>query len=73
MCRSQSESVSRNLCVLDIDRLPDAFAICSIYKAAAGLQGEKGISLRFPRFIRLRDDKDADDITTAEQASLKFE
>jgi DNA ligase-1 len=40
-----------------------------IYKAAQGLQGDKGISLRFPRFIRLRDDKDAQDITTAEQAS----
>ncbi|XP_047468514.1 DNA ligase 1-like [Penaeus chinensis] len=48
-------------------------SLSPIYKAAVGLvDPEKGISLRFPRFVRIRDDKNPKEITNAVQVGDEF-
>ncbi|GAA5822608.1 hypothetical protein JCM5353_005502 [Sporobolomyces roseus] len=47
-------------------------SLSPVYSAARGLCGERGISLRFPRFLRVRDDKDAESSTEPEQIAEAY-
>ncbi|GAA5865284.1 hypothetical protein JCM3774_004922 [Rhodotorula dairenensis] len=48
------------------------FTLSPVYPAARSLLGERGCSIRFPRFMKVREDKGIENATTAEQLARMY-
>lgn len=56
-----------------VARTDPSITLSPVYPAGASyIGGERGLSLRFPRFIRIREDKGVDEATTAEELAEMY-
>lgn len=53
--------------------LHHSFTLSPVYPAAQSLLGERGVSVRFPRFMKIREDKSIEQATSSEQLAAMFE
>lgn len=51
----------------------NSFTLSPVYPAAQSLLGERGVSVRFPRFMKIREDKGIEQATSSEQLAAMFE
>ena len=58
-----------SFCILTLHSITQS----PVYPAAKGLIGEKGLSIRFPRFIRRREDKSIEQANTASDLARMYE
>ncbi|SCV74165.1 BQ2448_6597 [Microbotryum intermedium] len=49
------------------------FTLSPVYPAAQHILGERGVSVRFPRFIKVREDKSIEQATTTEQLAEMYQ
>ncbi|KAM0788433.1 hypothetical protein ACM66B_001568 [Microbotryomycetes sp. NB124-2] len=49
------------------------FTLSPVYPAAAQFLGERGVSVRFPRFMKIREDKSVEHATSSEQLAGLYE
>lgn len=55
-----------------VEILADEITLSPRHTAGRGVGGKRGYSLRFPRLVRFRDDKNAEDATTAGEIEIMY-